>query len=164
MKPLTDAQFDRVSWHDCHIWSIEVRAGDPDQDDWTSELAFDIDFIAEWICGVDATAQFRVAPATLTFHGVTDPRIGVDWGASGFQAAVHPMSIDAIDRERIADQKVFLDRPYYRWTIRLNWPDAGEISFGAFGFTQNLRAQPILTGQQCLSFRERHQMERDAAR
>ena len=54
-----------------------------------------------------------------------------------------------------ADQKVYLDRPYYRWRIRLNWPDASEISFGAVGFTQTLRAEPVLTEKQCLSRKER---------
>jgi len=160
----TDADFDNVSWHDCYIWSVAVRAGDPDENDWTSELAFDIDFITEWNCGVGETAQFRVAPATLVFHGVTDPRIDVDWGRSSFQVAVHPMSIDVIERAPIEQQKVFLDRPCYRWGIRLNWPDAGRITFGAVGFTQTLRAPPVLTGRQCLSFSARKQMERDESR
>ena len=25
----TEADFDRLSWHDCHIWGIELRAGLP---------------------------------------------------------------------------------------------------------------------------------------
>lgn len=151
-----DADFDRLSWHDCHIWAIELRAGDPDEGDWTSDLALDVDFIVEWICRVDGGGQFRVAPATLVFHGVTDPRIDIDWGRSGAQVALHPVSIGAIERELIRDQRVYLDRPYYRWRIRLNWPDPGEIAFGAFGFTQTLRAEPILTERQCLSRGERH--------
>ena len=47
----TEADFDCLSWHDCHIWGIELRAGDPDDGDWTSDLVLDIDFIVEWICG-----------------------------------------------------------------------------------------------------------------
>ena len=42
-------------------------------------------------------------------------------------------------------------RPYYHWKIRLNWPDSGEIAFGATGFTQILRAEPVLTEKQYLS-------------
>ena len=151
----TDADFDRLSWHDCHLWAIELRAGNADDNDWTSDLVLDIDFILEWICGVGGCAQFRVAPATLVFHGVTDLKIDIDWGRSGFQAALHPAAIDHIDREQIRDQKVYLDRPYYRWSIRLNWPDSGEIAFGAVGFTQRLRAEAIVTGRQHLSRRER---------
>jgi hypothetical protein len=152
----TQVDFDRLSWHDCHIWGIELRAGDPNEDDWTSDLALDIDFITEWICGVSQQAQFRVAPATLVFHGVTDPRIDIDWGHSGFQTALHPASIAAIERELVRDQKVHLDRPYYRWWIGLNWPDKSEVTFGAVGFTQTLRAEPIVTDKQCLSLKERN--------
>jgi hypothetical protein len=161
---LTDDDFASVSWHECALWGIDLRVGDPDDGDWTSDLALDIDFIAEWICGVDGGAQFRVAPATLVFHGVTDPRIAIDWGRSGHQIAVHPPSIDQIERWPLDDQRVYLDRPYYRWTIRLNWPDESEISFGAFGFTQVLRATPVLSGNQSLSLKARRQMQLDAGR
>jgi hypothetical protein len=147
---LSDSDFDRRSWHDCHIWGIEICAGDPDRGDWTSELVLDIDFIVEWICGTETGGGFRVAPATLVFHGVTDPKIAIDWGAAGHQTAVHPASIDKIEREALSGQKVFLDRPYYRWTISLNWPAGGELSFGATGFTQVLRADPILSETQYL--------------
>jgi len=151
----TDADFERLSWHDCHIWAIEFGVGDPDRGDWTSDLIFDIDFIAEWLCGVGGGAQFRVAPATLVFHGVTDPRISIDWGSSGFQTALHGVSIDRIERDRVRDQKVYLDRPYYSWRIRLNWPKDGAMTFGAVGFTQTQLAEPLLIDRQHLTLRER---------
>ena len=151
----TESDFDRLSWHDCHIWAIELRVGDPSNEDWTSDLALDIDFIVDWICSVGEGGKFRVAPATLVFHGVTDPKIDIDWGRSGFQAALHPVSIGNLERERIQDQKVYLDRPYYSWTICLNWPNGGVITFGAVGFTQTLRAEPIVSENQHLSLSER---------
>jgi len=91
----------------------------------------------------------------LVSNGVTDPKIDIDWGRSGFQVALHPASIATIERELIREQKVYLDRPYYRWRIGLNWPDASEITFGAVGFTQTLRAEPVLTEKQYLSLKER---------
>lgn len=154
----TETDFDRLSFHDCHIWGVEFRVGDPDTGDWTSDLAVDVDFIVEWMCGTDRRAQFRVAPATLLFHGVTDPKIAIDWGRAGYQLALHPISIGAIERELIHDQKVYLGRPYYRWKIRLNWPDLSEIAFGAVGFTLTERAEPVLTETQCLSFKERNRL------
>ena len=154
----TEADFDRLSWHDCHIWAVELRAGDPDEGDWTSDLALDVDYILEWLCGLDNRGQFRVAPATLVFHGVTDLRITIDWGRSGFQYSLHELSIDGIERELVRDQKVYLDRPYYSWTIRLNWPSAGQIAFGAVGFTQTLRAEPVLIEKQSFSLRERDRL------
>jgi hypothetical protein len=152
---LTEADFDQTSWHDCHVWGLSIGAGDPDVGDWTSDLIFDLDFIVEWICGVDKTFQFKVAPATLTFHGVTDVRMSVEWGDGTLQAAIHPMSIDRVSRTPVERQKVFLDRPYYRWTIALNWPAGGAISFGAAGFTQQLRGAPVVGVRQHLSRSDR---------
>jgi hypothetical protein len=152
---VSDSDFDRLSWHDCHVWGLSIGAGDPDAGDWTSDLTLDLDFIVEWICGVDKSFQFRVAPATLTFHGVTDLRIGIEWGEGAHQVAIHPMSIDRIERERVGQQRVFLDRLYYRWRIVLNWPAGAEIAFGAVGFPQQLRAEPVLSARQHLSRHER---------
>jgi hypothetical protein len=156
----TVADFEGLSWHDCHIWGLELRAGAPEEDDWTSDLALDLDFIADWLCGVDGATRFRVAPATLVFHGVSDLRIAIDWGRSDFQVALHDASIDRIDREPVADQKVYRDRPYYRWTIRFNWPRGGEIGFGAVGFTQTLHAEPVLSDAQRLSPSQRSRLLR----
>ena len=103
-----------------------------------------------------------MAPATLLFHGVTDPKIDIDWGAAAAQVAVQPASIDAVEREPIKDQRVYLDRPYYRWRIRLNSPDGSEIAFGAMGFTQRLRAEPVVIEQQCLSLSERTRLIAEA--
>jgi hypothetical protein len=150
----TEADFDRLSWHDCHIYALAFRVGDVDAADWTSDLVLDIDFIVEWLCGVDSRAQFRVAPATLTFHGVTDLKIAIDWGNSGFQNALREVSIDGIQRQVIQGQTVYLDRAYYAWCIQMNWP-AGEIRFGAVGFTQTLRAEPVLTHTQRVSLSQR---------
>src|SRR5262245_13225591 len=115
----TDADFERLSWHDCQLWGVAVRAGEPAEDDWTSDLALDVDYIVEWLGGAGEPFQFKVAPATLVFHGVTDPRIAVDWGPSGHQVAIHPMAIHRIGREPVRDQRVYLDRSYYHWTIEL---------------------------------------------
>lgn len=154
-RPYTESGFDQLSWHDCHIWGFELCAGDADEGDWTSDLVLDIDFIVEWLCGVTGGAQFRVAPATLVFHGITDLRVTINWGDSGFRTALHPVSIDRIEREVVENQKIHLDRPYYSWRILLNWPQDGVITFGAVGFTQTLRSEAVLKDQQKLSRRER---------
>ncbi|MGH9150576.1 MAG: hypothetical protein ACRD0D_12385 [Acidimicrobiales bacterium] len=145
----TAADLDRVSWHDCHVHGLELRTGDPDRGDWTSDLALDLDFILEWPAPA-SPARFLVAPATLVFHGVTALRIAIDWGDDLHRVALHPLSIGGIERQPVADQRVYLDRPYYDWTVSLNWP-AGKVSFGAHGFTQELRAEPVETEAQHLS-------------
>jgi hypothetical protein len=150
----TEADFDRLSWHDCSLWGIELRVGDPEASDWTSDLALSIDFIVEWLCGVEGGTRFRVAPARLVFHGVTDPRIDLDWD-DGLQVALQAISIDRIEREQVREQRIYLDRPYYRWHLRLHPPPAGRISFGAVGFTQTLLAEPIQRPQPFLTPAER---------
>jgi hypothetical protein len=115
----------------------------------------DVDHIIAWLCGADGQVRFRVAPATLTFHEVTDLKIAIDCGDSGGQIGLHALSIDAIAREPLQDQKICLDRLYYRWRIALNLPQGGAITFGASGFTQVLRAEPVVQDQQQLSPAER---------
>jgi len=148
-QTFTHADFDQISWHDNEINGFEFRVGDPDKDDWTSDLLLDIDHIVEWVRKEDKF-QFLIAPATLVFHGVTDLRVDIDSGQVGYQVALPLPSIAEIEREPIADQKVYLDRPYYRWYIRLNGTPDGEITFGAYGFTQTLRREPVLCQQQRL--------------
>ncbi len=144
---ISEPDFDHVSWHDCHVRGFEIRAGAPEHGDWTSELVFDIDYILSWSCATGGRAEFRVAPASLAFHGVTEPRLRIESADHGLQVAVAPWSIDRIEREPVRDQKVHLDRPYFRWTIRLNAPRDGEITFGAHGFTQVLTG-PVLVARQ----------------
>jgi hypothetical protein len=151
----TEADFDELSWHDCHVFRLDLVAGDPDEGDWASDLALGIDFIVEWLCGVAGPPQLRLAPATLVFRGVTDPRVAVDGGDTGGRVGLNLWAIDRIDRTRVADAPVYRDRPYFRWRIALAWPAGGEIAFGAEGFTQTLLAAPVLHRGPHLSRRER---------
>lgn len=143
--------FERYAWHDDTLYGLRLDIGDPDRNDWRSNLMLDLDHIVEWVCGVDRSCRFRVAPATLTFHHVTDLQVAVDCGDTGGQVALHALSIDGITRERIVDQKICFDRPYYRWRIAFNWPQGGEIRFGASDFILDLRAEPVLIDEQQLS-------------
>lgn len=155
----TDADFERLSWHDCHVWRFAIHGGDPDRNDWTSDLVLDLDFIVEWLCDTAGAATFRVAPARLTFHGVTDLDLAVSWGDSNHRKSLHEMSIDRIERAQVADQQVFLDRPYYRYIVHTSWPAGGRLSFGAAGFTQHLLSAPVLKQEQRLTRAERMRAE-----
>lgn len=151
----SNPEFDRLSWHDNALYGLRIDVGDHTQGDWRAELVLDIDHIVEWVCDADGSCRFRVAPATLTFHSVTDLRIAVDFGDSGGQIAVNELSIDGIARELVRDQKICFDRAYYRWRISFNMPHGGEIAFGASGFTQETRADPVLLDEQKLSAGQR---------
>lgn len=154
-QPASSSDFDDLCWHDNALYGLRVNVGDRERGDWRSDLVLDIDHIVAWLRDADAQIRFRVAPATLTFHDVTDLKIAIDCGDSGGQIALNALSIDAIARERLRDQRICLDRPYYRWRIALNLPQGGAITFGASGFTQILRAEPVVQDQQQLSPAER---------
>jgi hypothetical protein len=150
-RSVPSSNFDDLCWHDNALYGLRLDAGDCARGDWRSDLVLDIDHIVTWLRDADAQVRFRVAPATLTFHDVTDLKIEVDCGDSGGQIALNALSIDAITRERLKDQKICLDRPYWRWRIALNLPQGGAISFGASGFTHVLRAEPVVQDQQQLA-------------
>lgn len=133
-------------WHDNVIYGLRFDIGEPEEGDWQSNLIFDIDFIVEWQCGASGECQFRVAPALLTFHGVTDFVIAVDQGDSGGRTAILEWSINRVVRERL--ERAF---DYWRWVIHLNGPPDGKIAFCASGFTQTLTAEPVLFPEQRLS-------------
>ncbi len=93
-NPVTD--FDGLSWHDDTLYGLRFDVGDSFKGDWHADLVLDIDHIVEWVCATDGGVQFRVAPADLVFHGVTDLKIAVDWGDSGDRTALHDLMIDGI--------------------------------------------------------------------
>lgn len=145
LAPVTSMDFAPYLWHDNLIRSLRLDIGDHELGDWHSDLVLDIDHLVGWGSTTIGKGQFRVAPATLAFHDAGDLRISIDCGDSGGQVALHDLSIDQITRELVKERKVCLHRPFYCWRIELNWPKGGLISFAASGFTQVLRAEPVLS-------------------
>jgi hypothetical protein len=139
----TDAQFAEMSWHDNHVHALRIV----ETGDGAGDLILDIDHIVEWIKG-DRGFQFRIVPASLTFHEVMFPRISLDY-ATG-TSAFAPFMIHGIDRreEQRAHYLAIL------WNINISCPK-GEISFEARGFTQQARGEAVLSSAQCLSARDR---------
>jgi hypothetical protein len=127
--------FENLSWHDCHFYGFTLAKGDHG----TAELTFDLDFIVEWLCN-ETPWRWRVAPATLVFHQVFGLRFELDYAGVG--AGMTPFMIDGIERGS-------LPYPSFRWRLPINWP-AGVITFDSPGFTQSLRAAPILIDRQSL--------------
>jgi hypothetical protein len=142
----TEADYDSLTWHDNHVHGIAIREGPHG----TGELILDIDFILEWVLSPDNTSyQFQIAPATLTFHGVSDLVISLDYVQPA--AAITPFSISNISREPYVFPNGFSS---YEWSVGVNWPE-GFISFVAKGFTQELRSRPLLVSEQLLSTAQR---------
>jgi hypothetical protein len=140
----TGADFDSLCWHDNHVHGFGIREGEYG----AGQLLLDLDYISEWRCGVDKTCSFMLAPADLVFEEVIDLEVRFD--CKGI--AMGPLSIGEIRRETTGETEQF---GRYRWTIVLNFPK-GEIVFLASGFVQELRAAPIESPRQSLTWQERH--------
>ena len=144
-------QFEDYCWHDNAIHGFHIVEGD---DGCSGDLVLDIDFILEWLQpeGDDNAFGFKVAPANLTFHEVTDLVVSVDYAAS--TAAFQPMTIHEIHREVVTYPN---GHSSFNWKVEINWPRNSFISFRSSGFTQVLRAEPIVSGAQYLSPSQRAQ-------
>ena len=145
--PETEADFDRMSWDGCRIWKLEIAAGEG-----TADLILGLDLVVDALCGFNKEARFKLAPAALTFHTVTDLKVDVDCGNSGHLLMVQPLSIAEISRTATASGS------YFAWRIRMGWPRGGEVAFGAAGFTQRLLAEPIISASNVLSGAQRRQL------
>jgi hypothetical protein len=140
----TDADFERMSWHDNHFHGIRFVEGQNGE----GELVLDIDYILEWQKAEGTEFLFRVQPATLVFHGVMFPRIAIDYAAT--TAAFGPFMIDGIER-RVEKRERHEAR---MWRLPVSWP-GGQIEFEARGFTQRAEGQPLVSSSQLLSAERR---------
>ena len=129
----TDEEYDAMSWHDTAIHGIRFIEGQGGSD----ELVLDIDYILEWI-KVENYFNTRSQPATLTFHGVSELRMTIDYARQS--AGCTPFSIDGIERR--SENRI--GYVAHIWKIPINWPD-GEITFEATGFTQTSRGESRLS-------------------
>ncbi|MPZ97787.1 MAG: hypothetical protein GEU80_00380 [Dehalococcoidia bacterium] len=154
-----ERDFETLSWHDDSVYGLRLRVGDPEAGDWTSDLVLDLDHIVEWVRAPDGDdghgIRFRVAPAELVFHGVTDLSVDLPSRTEGMQVALSALMVDGVERAPVEDQRVYLDRTYYAWRIALNDPSGGLIRFGAVGFTMRLLREPLLLDRQHLTRAER---------
>jgi hypothetical protein len=137
----SDADFERMSWHDVHVHGLELHGGEHG----AGELMLDLDYILDWICEPGGSCTFRIVPAHLTFHGVYDLKIALDYQTQS--AAMGPFSLNAIAREPAFDGG-------WKWRLEVNWP-AGSIEFTARGFTQQATAHEIVKPEQSLTRAER---------
>ena len=139
----TDAEYDTMDWHDAAIHGLRFIMGQHG----LGEFVLDIDYILEWI-KTENYFTLRRQPATLTFRGVYNLRMRIDYASQS--AGFTPFSIDGIERR--SEQRV--GYVAHIWKIPINWP-AGEITFEATGFEQRSRGESRLTDAGALTPEER---------
>ncbi len=143
----TTADFPILGWHDCPVHALWIVEGDDNTG--TGELILDLDYILEWINRGDVF-HFRIAPAVLRFHEVSDLRIELDYSGWAFG----PFPLDGIEREPVTCPN---GHTSFRWILYVNWP-GGRISFDSPGFTQRLTGPAIVVDRQALRASERIQL------
>ena len=141
--------FEEFSWHDNAVHGLRVVEG---PDGCSGELVLDIDYIVEWLPPEETGSKFtfRIAPADLTFHEVTNLVASIDYASS--TSALVPMSIHQIHRDIITYPN---GATSFAWKVEMNWPPNNFISFQSPGFTQMLRADPVASSAQRLSPEQR---------
>jgi hypothetical protein len=127
-KIWTDTDFDKMGWHDNHIYKIRL----------TKDLELDIDYILQWNSpepeGLPFT--FWIAPATLVFKNVKNISFEFDIGLKD------SFEIEDIDREN-----------QNQWAIITR---QGDIQFASDGFEQFIRQEPSFQFGQTISYIERY--------
>lgn len=147
----SERDYESLSFHDNHVHGLSIQEGKHGQ----GELILDIDHIVEWLCAEGGAYSFKVAPAFLIFHEISELTISLDY--KGTSAAITPFSIQALHRQEFSYPNGFKS---FQWHIELNWPN-GEISFMGQDFSLQLRAEPAMSDGQFLTAMRRQAMLTD---
>ncbi|WP_329333955.1 hypothetical protein OG866_11500 [Streptomyces sp. NBC_00663] len=140
----SDADFERMGWHDVTIHALSVERTDA----VLPRLLFDLDYVVRWVHPTPPETYFSfwVAPATLVFEDVWDLEGDLDFSGQSLD-----MEIDALHRLPPKD-----DRPVGSevplWHIEGH---AFDLRFRATGFRQFIRQPPRLGRRRVLGYAER---------
>ena len=131
----TESDFEIMGWHDARVYAI---AFSPKK----FEIAFDIDYIFQWVHPKQNETYFSfwVSPATLVFDNVYDVEFDIGSYNGGLE-------IDAIKRESVGaprNAQAIGKNEEWIWTIECQ---EGEIKFRSAGYKQYIRAKPVFGGQ-----------------
>jgi hypothetical protein len=144
MQKFTEQDFDDLSFHDNLLRGVLLRT---EYETDESDLVLEIDYIADWVVS-ENVQEWLIAAADLTFHGVTGLKLSFDSHDEKFQVCIAGDWILDLKRSPVVPQLVHLDRPYWRW--HFDFAMDTLLTFGAYGFTLQLRQEPILHNEQCL--------------
>lgn len=146
LGPWHTEDFDSLSWHDVHVHGFKFI--DFDEDEGTTELILDIDYILKWK-KVGNNFHFTVCRAELKFHKVFGLKFELDYKTP--TAGMCPFSIDGIERKPLEFSTGYKS---FSWSILINWP-RGFVEFESPGFTQSLVGKPVIQEHQSLSSEQR---------
>lgn len=142
----TQDDFEQMCWHDSRIYGFVFENNN---ENWASDLLFDIDYIFKWVNPVPPAKSytFWVSPCTLIFKECFDLSISVQTNGNSLDL-LEITDICLISKIEQEKNKFLFD-----WSVDLQ---EGKITFKSYGFKQVVRELPIHTNQQILTFEERN--------
>jgi hypothetical protein len=141
LGPWTTEDYDRLSWHDAHVYGFRLDAFD--DENGSADLVLDIDYILQWDNSGESFL-FTVCQAELRFHEVFRMQFSLDYATP--TAGMSPFCLADIEREALDFSTGYKS---YRWRLPFNWPQ-GQLEFEAPRFTQTLIGTPMVHGSQRL--------------
>ena len=142
----TKNDFDKMGWHDSSIYGLTFL---PVDENGTTHLVFDIDYIFKWVNPIPPKEifSFWVAPCTLIFQDTFSLIINIDrqGGTTDMLEIADLYLVDKVEQEA--------NKFIYEWNIELQ---EGHIKFKSSGFDQIVRQKPFFTDSQCLTLDERN--------
>lgn len=138
----SEADFDRMSWHDVHIHALAFSTE-------THEFLMDIDYMFAWVDPEvpDPNYTFWMAPCTWIFSNVHSFTANIEWGLG---LEISGVSRENIGRPQNADH-IMKDKEW-KWEFDCQ---EGVFSFRSVGFVQITRHRPIRAKAQSFSWDER---------
>ena len=137
----TSADMGQLGFHDCRVSGIRWDAS-------RFEVAFDLDYIVEWVAPMDGDGSYRfwISPAELRFANVDDVRIELEWSSLALQCSVR-------DLHRRGKRITPSGEDQWCWELELSEPE-GRIVLWATDFELNIHAAPTLCATQELGRRD----------
>jgi hypothetical protein len=118
-----------MGWHDCRIYSIEFPLASDE-----FKLQFDLDYIFN-ISKSEGNMTFMIAPCVLTFEGVVNLSLDLDFGRRTDLDILH---LERKECERLKEANV----KYWTYVIETR---VGDITFDAFNYRQVVKKEPVWT-------------------
>ena len=142
----TQDDYEQMGWHDCSIYGLSFL---PIDENGTTHLVLDIDYIFKWINPIKPGQPFSfwVAPCTLVFKDAFSLMMNIDrrGGTTDMLEVADLYLVDKTEQET--------NEWIYEWKIDLQ---EGYITFKSSGFDQIVRHKPIFTDDQVLRLDERN--------
>lgn len=125
-----------------------------------SNLIIEIDHILKWDCQED-TSRFKVVPARLIFSNVTDLRLSIDWGNSGFRNSHAGMAIVGLTKTAVEQGRCDNEPEYFHWAFEFT-DEQEQLELGASGYRLEYLADPVWSQEQYIERSERMKLIKDS--